>query len=367
MKRARYGKVFGSAIAVVLASWLTGTPLALSRPATSDREPVGTRASEVLTASPRYVITNSIPLGKPDTWDLLEFDPQSGRVYVTHSSEVDVLDGATGGEIGRVTGLRDVHGVVSVPRLGKGYVTEGGGNAVAEFDLSSLRVQRRIPTEIGPDALVYDSFTGRLFAMNGRSASATVIDTKSDVAVARVPLGGDPEAGVSDGRGDVYVNISSRSEVVRIDAASGSVNARWPLPGCQSPHGISMDSRTARLFVTCSNSTMVILDAHSGRALTSLPIGMFSDGCAFDPAHRLIYSSNGIGTLSVVRERGPNNFVVIADARTKPAARTMALNAGTGRVYMVASELDVHPQAQDIRRRYSIRPGTVQLLILDPK
>lgn len=333
---------------MVLSSWLIGT--ALAHPAA-----VG------------YAISKSIPLGKPDTWDLLEFEPSSGRVYVTHSSEVDVLDGATGNEIGRVTGLRDVHDVVTVPALGKGYVTEGGGDAVAEFDLVSLEVQRRIRAEHGPDALVYDSFSDRLFAMNGRSASATVIDAKTGAAVAHIPLGGDPEAGVSDGKGDVYVNIASRSEVVRISAATGTLNARWSMPGCKTPHGLSVDTETERLFVTCSNSKMVILDAKNGREVTSLPIGMLSDGCVFDPTRKWIYSSNGFGSLSIVRELGADRFVAVANIPTKPAARTMALNSRTGRVYLVASELDFHPEGRELWQRYTIRPGTVQLLFVDPK
>jgi len=317
--------------------------------------------------APSYRITRTVMLGPPDGWDYLYFEPLSHRVYIAHATEITVVDGHSGDIVGRVQGVAGVNGITAIPELHKGYTDSRAKRAAVAFDLASLKATKEIPADIDTDALIYDPATRRVFVMNGDAKSATVIDATNDQPVATIALQGQPEFLVADAAGHIYINLTDKREIVRVDAHRARIDARWPIPACERPHGLAMDRKTRRLFASCVNSLLVVVDADSGRVITTLPIGKGTDASAFDPVRKLVFSSNGEGTLSIIREQGPDQFVAAGTIPTKPFARTMTLDPTTGRLYLVTAEIDeVNPQAQNPRQRYAIRPGTVQLLFLDP-
>lgn len=311
-------------------------------------------------AIPGFRLSQIVPLGSPDKWDYLLFDPASHRLFVAHGSEVTVVDGPSGRILGRVGGLTGAHGIALVP--GRGYVTNNGQATV--FDLAGLGRLQDIPADAGADAAITDTATGDVFVMNGKGHDITVIDPRTDTVRGRVALGGKPEFNAIDGKGALFVNIEDKSEVVRLDTASLKIEARWSIPQCESPHGLAVDPDSRRLFVGCVNARLMVLDADSGRPVATLPIGKGSDAVVFDPRRRIVFSSNGDGTLSRVAETGAEDFVALPSVATAPGARTMALDPDSGRLFLVTAEPD-KDGGQSGRSRFV--PGTVKLLILDPE
>jgi DNA-binding beta-propeller fold protein YncE len=314
-----------------------------------------------------YKITRSVPLGAPDDWDYLYFEAKSHRVYVAHSTELTIVDGRNGELVGRVSGIDGVNGVATIPQRGKGYAGNRGKKAAVVFSLELLKVTKEIRVDTNADAVVYEPATRRVFVMNGDDMDATVIDATNDKAVASIALRGKPEFAVADAHGQVFVNITDKREIVKIDARSATIAARWPIPSCERPHGLAMDPDSHRLFSSCLNSLLLVVDADDGHVVASLPIGKWTDAVAFDPKRRLIFSSNGEGTLSIIREQGPDKYVALGEIPTKPLARTMTLDPDTGRLYLVTADVaEVNPQAGKPWERYAVKPSTVQLLFLDP-
>lgn len=317
---------------------------------------------------PRYKITNTIPLGAPDRWDLLQFEPAAHRVYIAHGTEITVIDADKATIIGHVAGLDKAHGVVAVPEIGRGYADSGATGSILVFDLKTLQPVKTLQGRPDADAMAYDPVTKHILVMNGDDDSATVIDTASDSVIATIPLGGGPEFAVADGHGAVYANIESTSEIVRIDTASNTVAARWPIPDCEAPHGLAIDPLARFLFASCVNSRMLAIDTKDGKVLATLPIGKGTDAAAFDPIRHLVFSSNGEGTLSVIAVRDPGSFVALGDVTTLPGARTMALDHATGRIFLVTGEVagEDPPTKPGRPPHFKFTPGSAKLLILEP-
>lgn len=317
-------------------------------------------------APPGYHLVRSVPLGPPDRWDYVVFDAASRRVFVAHGSEITVVDAGSGAILGRVPGIDGAHGIATVPALGRGYASNGRSGSTTVFDLATLKPIAEIKGEPDADPVVFDPAVGRVFVMNGDSRSVTVIDPAADTAVATIPLPGQPEYAVADGKGGLFVNITDRHAIARVE--HGAVTALWTMPDCERPHGLAMDPDTRRLFSTCSNGRMVVVDADDGRAVASLAIGRGSDAAAFDPVRKLAFSPNGDGTLSIVREAGPESFAPPASLATRPGARTMALDPASGRLFLVTAEVlpSDPPATPDGKARRAYKPGTVTLLMLDP-
>ena len=313
-----------------------------------------------------YTITKSIQLGSPERWDYLSFDNASHRVYVAHGTEITVVDGRSGEVVGRVGGLVGVNGVAIVPKIGKGYTDSRAKKAGIVFDLETLKVIKEVPADSGTDAVIYDSASKRVFIMNGSSHSITAIDTATDTVAATIALAGVPEFAVADGNGNLYVNLADIREISRINTRSARVTARWPISECDHPHGLSMDSRTERLFSSCLNGKLLVVDSNVGHIVATLPIGQGSDATAFDPKTRLVFSSNGEGTLSVIREEGPEKYVSLGDIRTQPLARTMTVDPQTGRLYLVtADKVESGSNSAGSAGPPGVLPGSVTLLFLD--
>jgi len=322
-------------------------------------------ASE-LHARTLYSVTKSIPLGVPDEWDYLAYDSTSHRVYVAHGTSIVAIDGRSGELLGSVP-VPGANGVAVVPAIGKGYAGSSRSKSVIVFDLGHLGIRRAIPADEDTDGIVYDPASRRVFVVEQDPQKLLVIDSANDSVVTRIVLHGKPESAVADGNGKLYVNIGDAREIQRIDTRTASAEVTWPIAACESPHGLSIDVELRRLFATCLNSKMVVVDTTDGRIVAVLPIGFGSDAAFFDAARKRVLSSNWDGTLSVISVNESDRYVSLGDIPTQPLARTMALDPESGRIYLVAADrVQVDPRATNPLKRYGVRPGSVRLLFADP-
>ncbi len=320
-----------------------------------------------------YRTTKSVPIGAPDRWDYLTFDQNTGRLYVSHGDRVDVLDGNTGAVLGRVEGMPGgSHGIGIIDAVGKGYTDDGKAGEVVSFDLKTFKVNSRIKAKDDADGITVDPKTGHVFVVDGDSAVLTVIDPKTDKVVATVKGGGGLEFAVPDDGGHVYVNGADKREMVRIDSATNTADAHWPIPKCESPHGLAIDVQSRRLFVSCVNKILTVVNADSGAVVASLPIGAGSDGVAFDPKRKLIFSADGIdGTVAIIRENSPDSYVPAGEIKTGVTGRTLTINPATGRLFVAVAAIDpsapVPPGPNGRPGRAKPVPGSLKVVFLDPQ
>jgi WD40 repeat protein len=327
-------------------------------------------ASAVFGATALNVV-KSIPIPGEGGWDYLAADSANRRLYVSHSTEVEVLNLDSDAVVGKIPNTNGVHGIAIASDLGRGFVSDGRDNQVTIFDLKTLKVISIAKTGTNPDGILYDSFSKRVFTFNGRSSDATAIDAQTGKVDGTIALGGKPEFPVSDGKGNVYVNIEDKSEIVRLHPKTLAVKDHWSLaPQCDSPSGLAMDIDGRRLFAVCDNKVMTVVNADSGKVITTVPTGEGTDAAAFDPEKKLIFSSNGEdGTLSVIKEQSPDKYSLVENVKTQRGARTMALDLRTHKVYLSDAEFGATPAATADRPhpRPSIKPGSFKLLVVASK
>jgi YVTN family beta-propeller protein len=319
-------------------------------------------------STPDYTVTKTVALGPPDRWDYVTFDPQSHRVYVAHGDRVTIVDGRRGAVLGQIDGLPGgTHGTAIVTSAGRGYTDDGRAGEAVSFDLRTLKVEKRIKAGPDADAIVFDPVSTHVFVINGDAGSLTVIDPKANAAITTVDLGGKLEDAVSGEDGKLYVNGAGKSEIVRVDAKDNYADAHWPIPDCERPHGLAIDRTTHRLFSSCVNSVMVVVNAETGAMVAKLPIGRGTDAAAFDPRRKYAFSSNGQdGTLSIIQEKDAQTFVSLGEVKTTVSARTMAIDPESGRIYLVAADLETPAANAPSGARRAVVPGSVKLLFMDP-
>ena len=316
-----------------------------------------------------YTRVWSTRLGAPERWDYVQFDPASRRVFVAHGDRTDVVDGRSGRVVGHVGPLEGAHGTALAPELHRGFTDSGLSGTLTVFDLDSLRTLARLPAGEDADAVAYDRFSRRVFVMNGDSGIIRVIDAATLKPVATLRIGGKLEFAAGDGHGALFVNLAEAGAVARIDTRSAMVTARWPVRDCVSPHGMAYDDATRRIFVSCVDGKLKVLDAGDGHVVASLPIGAGSDSVAVDGRRGLVFSANASGSLSVIAIHGPDRFEVRPSLPTPPGARTMAVDPATGRIYLAAAAAEGPATARvpGGPKRFGFRPGSLQLLMFDPK
>lgn len=320
-------------------------------------------------AAPDYAITRTVPLGAPDRWDYLTFMPETGQLLVSHGDRTTIVDAGDGHLAGELRPLDGAHGQVALPALGRVLADSGRSASATVFDLASRRALATVAVGEDADAVVHDPASRRVFVINGDSGTVTAIDPDGLRALSTIPIGGKLEFAVADSRGHLFVNQAEPRAIVRIDTETLAVTARWPLPGCLSPHGMGFDARTGRVFTSCVDGSLVVVDAADGRLVATLPIGRGSDAVAVDPGRRLVFSSNGDGTLSVVRIIDASHFSQTRSIPTQPGARTMAVDPRSGRVFLVTADVASSgpPRLPGSSPSYAFVPGTVHLLFLDPR
>ncbi len=316
-----------------------------------------------------YHVARQIKIGGDGGWDYLTYEPARKHLFVSHSTEVDVVDPDSGTVVGRIPDTQGVHGIAIADDLGRGFVSDGRDSSVTIFDLKTLATITRVHVPArNPDAILYDSVTHRVFTFNGGSGTATALDGRTGAVIGSIELGGKPEFAVADGRGGIFVNIEDKGELVALDARALTVKSRWPLTGCEDPSALAIDRKHGRLFSGCGNEKLMITDARSGKVVATPPIGKGVDAGAFDPGAGLAFASTGDGNLTVVREVSPDSFAVVAQVATQRGARTMALDPVTHRVFVTTASFGPPPEATEEHPhpRPTVLAGSFVVIVVDP-
>ena len=299
----------------LLTSWLTVAAIAL----------VGCAPSAAAAPpSEGYRITKKISIPGQGSWDYLAVDDGARRLYVSHGTQVEVLDVDSGAIVGKIENTPGVHGIAIAAELGRGFVSNGQSSTVTIFDLKTLKTIVQVPTGKKPDAIIYDPATSRVFAFNGESNSATVIDAATGK--------------VAGGSGYVYDNVEDQGLVLKINSRSLRVEQRWPTAPCASPSSMAMDRQNRRLFLGCRSKVMAVMNPDTGQVITTLPIGDHVDATAFDAESGLIFNSNGEGTITVIHRDSPDKYSVVENVKTVPKAKTLALDPKSHQLFLSAAE-----------------------------
>jgi DNA-binding beta-propeller fold protein YncE len=287
-----------------------------------------------------YSVTRKIPIPGQGSWDYLSVDEAARRLYVSHGTQVEVLDIDSLSLVGSIPKTPGVHGVAIAPEVGRGFVSNGQASTVTIFELKTLKPIADVPTGHKPDAIIYDPATSRVFAFNGGSNSATAIDAASGTVVGTVDLQGGPEFAAADGKGFVYNNLEDENLVLKINSRDLKVEQRWPTAPCTSPSSMAIDRANRRLFVGCRSKVMAVLNADTGKVIATLPIGDHVDATAFDPEMKLIFNSNGEGTVTIIQQDDPDKYSLAETVKTAPRAKTMALDSRTHQLFLSTAEND---------------------------
>ena len=306
-----------------------------------------------------YHLLKEIPIGGEGGWDYVSIDETSRRLFVSHATKVVVVDLDTDKIVGEIADTPGVHGIALAPQLGRCFVSNGKENKVSIVDLRTLQTLSKVDSGENPDAILFEPVQGEVYAFNGRGKSATVIEAKTGRVVTTIPLPGKPEFATTDAQaGRVYCNIEDKSVVVAIDIKTHAVVNTWPIAPGESASGMAIDTAHHRLFLSCENKLMVMMDSESGKVVASVPIGGRVDANDFDPATQLAFSSNGEGNVTIAHEDTPDTLTVVQTLATEPSARTMTLDSKTHRIYLPSAKLEPVPGG-----RPKVAPGTFKILV----
>lgn len=319
-----------------------------------------------VSAQSGYQIVKTFHINSMGGWDYPAVDANSNKLYLSHGSQVNILDKITGDSIGIINNTNGVHGVAFVPSLGMGYTSNGKTNNVTVFDLKTGATVTQIEVGKNPDWIMYDPFSNKIVTSNHSGGDLSIIDVNTNQVVATIAVGGTKlETVVSDEAGKLFVNLEDKNQIAEVDIAKAAVTNIWDLTPSESPTGLAIDIKTKRLFSTC-DKTLVVMDATNGKIVANVPIGEGCDGAAFDPASKLIFTSNGSGTVSVVKEVSANVFKLVETITTKKGARTISLDPKTHMVYLPTADYEPLPADAPKGTRAKMIPGSFQVLILSP-
>jgi len=294
--------------------------------------------TSILAQDSGYKTAPSINIGGEGRWDYCFVDAMNHRLYVSHGTKVHAIDLTTNTVVGEITGLNGVHGIAVAPELNKGFISNGRSDTVTVFDLKTLKVTNNVHvTGKNPDAIIYDPFSQRVFTFNGRSSNATAIDAKTDTVVGTLPLDGKPEFGASNLSGKMYVNIEDKSIIEEFDSKALKVTTKYSLAPCEGPSGLAIDLKNKLLFSVGDNKTMAVVSIKEGKVVASVPIGQGVDACAYDQGTNMVFSSNGEGTVTVIKQTAPGDYKVLETIPTLKGLRTMALDPVTHNVYLIGN------------------------------
>ena len=326
-------------------------------------------ASSLLTVyaqgtSSGYKVVKKIHLDGDGKWDYLFSDDASGRLYVSHGDRIHIIDESKGTELGAITGLEGVHGIAIAPDFAKGFISTKNDNMVIIFDTKSFKVIEKVNAEgKSPDAILFDPYSKKVFVCNGHSNNATVIDPATDKIVATIAFSGNPEFSATDGKGKIYINLEDAGKIVVVNAVTYKVENEWSLAPGKEPTGLALDNENHLLFSVCANNLMVVMNAESGKVVTTLPIGNKPDGCGFDPGLKRAFSSNGEGTMTIVQESAGGKFTVLENFPTQKGAKTMTVNKLTHHVYTTSADFQTPKEGG----KPSPVPGSFTVLDIAPQ
>ena len=325
MKRYSLGRIVSRAVLILLGSF------------------------SLLAATNPYHLLNKYSFGAAEGstreyFDYITVDSAARRVYISHGTEIKVIDADSGALIGNITGLKQDHGVAVASEFGRGFISDGAQGKVIIFDLKTLKVTGEAKADKDADCVIYDPSSKRVFAMNGDPHSSTVIDAKSGNVVGTIELGGGPEFAVADGKGTIYVNLEDKSELVAIDSLSLKIRSRWPVAPAGAPTALAMDVQHHRLFSAGRNPQMlVVLDSDSGKVVQSFPISGGVDAAAYEPETGLIFASTREGMVHVFHEDSPDKFSEAETIKTEMGAKTMGLDTKTHKLFLDTADFAPAP------------------------
>lgn len=296
-----------------------------------------------------YHLIKTLPLpsapGNREYFDYLSVDNDARRVYVTHGTEVDVLNADDYSLVGRIGGLQLSHAVVIVKELGKGFITDGEAKKVLIFDPKTLKATGEVVTnQPDTDSMVYDPASKLLFSINGNSGNATVIDPAKETAVKMIDLGGSAEFPVVDGKGTLFDNNEEKSDIAVIDTKTLSIKTRWPVAPAGTAVALAIDTKNHRLFSAGRNPQfLVMVDADSGKVIQSFPITAGVDAAVFEPETGLVFASTREGMIHIFHEDSPDKLSEVQTVKTEYGAKTMALDPKTHNLLVSTSDFDPPP------------------------
>jgi DNA-binding beta-propeller fold protein YncE len=317
-----------------------------------------------------YHLLKKVPLGAApgggEYFDYLTVDPEARRVYVSHGTEVKVVDADSAAVVGTISGLKRCHGIALVRELSKGFITDGDAAKVVVFDIATLKVTGEIKTEADADSIIYDPASKLVFSFNGEPHTVSVIDPAKGALVKSLPLGGGPEFATADGKGMVYGNLEDKNEVVAIDSRTLTIKSRWPVAPAGAPTALAMDTEHRRLFSAGRNPQMLVLiDAGSGKVIQSLPITAGADANVYEPETQLVFASTRDGMVHIFHEDSSDKLSEVETLKTEYGAKTMALDPKTHKIFLTTADFTpaAAPTAKEPNPRRRPVPGTFRLLI----
>ncbi len=319
--------------------------------------------------SQTYKLSKKINVPGNGGWDYSAVDNVNQKLYVSHGDDVNIIDIKTDLTVATIPDTKGVHGIAIANDLNKAFITNGKDNSVTIIDLKTFVLLEKVAISgQKPDAILYDNFSKKVFTFNAKSNDATVLDAVTNKVVKTIPLNGKPEFSATNNKGLIYVNIENKNEIKTINTTKLEVTTTWSIAPGDEPSGLALDTQTNRLFAVCGNKLMIIVDAKSGKTITTLPIGEGCDGVVFDPKLKLAFASCGDGTITVIKEDKNDKFSVLETVKSQKGARTICLNPTTGSLYLTTSDFNAKPESttENPKSRASIVLNTFKVLVFDP-
>ena len=309
-----------------------------------------------------YRIAKTIQLTGDGGWDYLSVDEINHLLYVSHGTQVNVVDLKKGEQVAVIPNTEGVHGIAVANDIKRAFISCGRDSSVSVIEKGSFKLIAKVNvTGKNPDAILYDQYSKKVFTFNGRTSNATVLDANTLKVVATIPLSGKPEFAQTDGKGSIFVNIEDKNSLTIINANTLKVEKNWSITPGEEPSGLALDRANNRLFSVCSNKMMIVSDAKTGKTITSVPIGDGCDGVAFDPSTKRIFSSNGEGTMTVIQQLSADKYQVLENFATQPGARTITVDPTTHHIYLSVGEY-----LPGTERRRPVKPNSFTILDIEP-
>jgi WD40 repeat protein len=320
-------------------------------------------------AASRYYFLQEIPIGGTAGSPSLTIDQDAHRLYITHSTKIEVVDLESNQPAGIISNTPSVHAFAVAPQLQRGFSSNSRDGAISVIDLQTGKAINKLSTSPGTGPLLSVPSQGEIYAFNTRTPSATVFDAVSGNLVAKIPLSGKPQIAAADwGASRVYCNLFDKNQVVALDDKTHKILATWPLASGKEPAGLAVDLTTHRLFVGCRNKVLVMLDGLTGKILASVSIGGGVDSAAFDPASGLVFCANSDGTATIAHEDAPDKLSVVQTLTTERNARIMALDAKTHKIYLATTDFEAQsePDSGTPQTRPHTLANTLKILVYGP-
>ena len=325
--------------------------------------------ASTLLAEGAYHVIKKIPIAGDGGWDYVAADSEGRRLYVSHNTEIVVLDLDSGETVGKITAGENTHGAAIARELGRGFISASDPGSVTIFDLQTLATIGKVRVGDDPNGIIYDHLTQRVFTADRGSKRITAMDAKTGKIAGTIDnLGGRTEHLASDEAGHVFLNMQDRNTTLKLDSRGLKVMETWPLTSCEAPSSMDIDRAHQRIFIGCRGGTMAVVDITNGKVVATQPIGRGVDAAEFDAATGLIYFSTGggDGAVSIFHEDSPDKYTLVENVKTQSGARTMALDHKTGKVYVSVAGLGPRPDAEPGKPqpRAPVLPGTFSILVV---